>query len=122
MTARLIEQMREERIRRNYAETTIYSYIRAIRHIANHIAKPLDQLGPDDLRSYHAHLPLPCWRLQRIRSGSELRLGLPASCIPWDRIFLFIPMFIALCQAAVSHLTEGSGLRGGAHSSCRSRV
>ena len=56
MTATLIEQMREELIRRNYAETTIYSYIRAVRHFANHIAKPLDQLGPDDLRSYHAHL------------------------------------------------------------------
>ena len=56
MTTTLIEQMREELIRRNYAETTIYSYTRAVRHFAHHIAKPLDQLGPDDLRSYHAHL------------------------------------------------------------------
>ena len=56
MTATLIDQMREELIRRNNAETTIYSYIRAVRHFANHVAKPLDQLGPDDLRSYHAHL------------------------------------------------------------------
>jgi len=56
MTTTLIAQMREELIRRNYAETTIYAYIRAVKHFANHVAKPLDQLGPDDLRSYHAHL------------------------------------------------------------------
>ena len=56
MTTTLIEKMREELIRRNYAETTIYSYLRAVKHFANHVAKPLDQLGPDDIRSYHAHL------------------------------------------------------------------
>ena len=42
MTTTPIEQMREELIRRNYAETTIYSYTPAVRHFANHIAKPLD--------------------------------------------------------------------------------
>lgn len=56
MTTTPIDQMREELIRRNYAETTIYSYTPAVRHFANHIAKPLDQLGPDDLRSDHSHL------------------------------------------------------------------
>ena len=56
MTTTPIEQMREELIRRNYAETTIYSYTPAVRLFANHIAKPLDQLGPDDLRSDYDHL------------------------------------------------------------------
>src|SRR5579864_3134125 len=48
--------MREELVRRNYAATTIHSYLRAVEHFQRHIDKPLDQLGPDDLRSYHAHL------------------------------------------------------------------
>ena len=48
--------MREELVRRNYAATTIHSYLKAVEHFQLHIDKPLDQLGPDDLRSYHAHL------------------------------------------------------------------
>jgi integrase/recombinase XerD len=48
--------MRDELIRRNYAATTIHSYTKAVEHFEHHINKPLDQLGPDDLRSYHAHL------------------------------------------------------------------
>ena len=54
--ATLIHTMREELVRRNYAATTIHSYLRAVEHFQQHIDKPLDQLGPDDLRSYHAHL------------------------------------------------------------------
>ena len=52
----LIQRMREELVRRNYAATTIHSYLKAVEHFQQHIDKPLDQLGPDDLRSYHAHL------------------------------------------------------------------
>jgi site-specific recombinase XerD len=52
----LIQRMREELVRRNYAATTIHSYTKAVEHFQRHIDKPLDQLGPDDLRSYHAHL------------------------------------------------------------------
>jgi len=52
----LMQRMREELIRRNYAETTIHSYTKAVEHFQRHINQPLDQLGPDDLRSYHAHL------------------------------------------------------------------
>jgi integrase/recombinase XerD len=51
-----IQRMREELVRRNYAATTIHSYTKAVEHFQRHIDKPLDQLGPDDLRSYHAHL------------------------------------------------------------------
>jgi site-specific recombinase XerD len=53
----LIQRMWEELVRRNYAATTIHSYTIAVEHFQRHINKPLDQLGPDDLRSYHAHLP-----------------------------------------------------------------
>jgi site-specific recombinase XerD len=48
--------MREELVRRNYAETTIQSYLKAVEHFRRHVDKPLDQLGPDDIRSYHAYL------------------------------------------------------------------
>ena len=52
----LIQRMREELVRRNYAATTIHSYLKAVEHFREHVSKPLDQLGPDDIRSYHAYL------------------------------------------------------------------
>jgi integrase/recombinase XerD len=52
----LIQRMREELVRRNYAATTIQSYLKAVEHFQEYINAPLDQLGPDDIRSYHAHL------------------------------------------------------------------
>lgn len=52
----LMEQMRTELVRRNYATTTIHSYLKAVEHFCNHIKKPLEQVGPEDLRSYHAYL------------------------------------------------------------------
>jgi hypothetical protein len=48
--------MREELVRRNYAATTIHSYLKAVEHFRTHIDAPLDEIGPDDLRSYHAYL------------------------------------------------------------------
>ena len=48
--------MREELVRRNYAATTIHSYLKGVEHFREHVNAPLDQLGPDDIRSYHAHL------------------------------------------------------------------
>lgn len=52
----LIDRMRQELIRRNYAATTIQSYIKAVEHFRQHISTPLEDLGPDDIRSYHAYL------------------------------------------------------------------
>jgi site-specific recombinase XerD len=48
--------MREELVRRNYAATTIHSYLKAIEHFRNHVETPIEEVGPDDLRSYHAYL------------------------------------------------------------------
>ena len=53
---KLIQLMREELVRRNYAATTIHSYLKAVQHFAEHAGVPLEQIGPDDIRSYHAHL------------------------------------------------------------------
>lgn len=53
---KLIERMREELVRRNYAATTIHSYLKAVEHFRSHVDTPIDEVGPDDLRSYHAYL------------------------------------------------------------------
>ena len=52
----LIQRMREELVRRNYAATTIQSYLKAVEHFREHVGTALDELGPDDIRSYHAYL------------------------------------------------------------------
>jgi integrase/recombinase XerD len=51
-----MQRMREELVRRNYASTTIDSYLKAVEHFRQHVGLALDELGPDDIRSYHAHL------------------------------------------------------------------
>ena len=53
---KLEERMREELVRRNYAESSIRSYLRIVREFGEYTEQPLDSVGPDDLRSYHAHL------------------------------------------------------------------
>jgi len=53
---KLIERMREELVRRNYAETTIYTYLRVIEDFHLFAAKRLDHVTADDIRRYHAHL------------------------------------------------------------------
>ena len=52
----LLERMREELVRRNYAKSTIRSYLRIVRDFQLYTGKRLDRLGPDDLRRYHAYL------------------------------------------------------------------
>jgi hypothetical protein len=52
----LVQRMRQELIRRKHSATTIRSYIKAVEHFEGFVETPLDQLGPDDLRSYHAYL------------------------------------------------------------------
>ena len=52
----LIERMREELVRRNYAATTINSYLKAVEHFRSYIDTPIEEVGPDTLRSYHAYL------------------------------------------------------------------
>jgi site-specific recombinase XerD len=51
-----MQRMREELVRRNYASTTIRSYLKAVEHFQEHVNAPLEQLGPDDIRGYHAYL------------------------------------------------------------------
>jgi integrase/recombinase XerD len=52
----LIQRMREELVRRNYAETTMRSYLQTIEDFRRYVGKRLDQLGPHDIRRYQVHL------------------------------------------------------------------
>lgn len=53
---RFQERMHEELVRRNYAESSIRSYLRIVQQFQQYCRKRLDRLGPDDLRRYHAYL------------------------------------------------------------------
>jgi len=52
----LRKMMLEELQRRNYSQTTTRAYLRAVAGFAKHFGKPPDQLGPDEIRRYQAHL------------------------------------------------------------------
>ena len=52
----LRKRMLEELQRRNYSESTIRGYLRAVQQFAVHFGKSPDKLGPDDLTSYQAYL------------------------------------------------------------------
>jgi integrase/recombinase XerD len=52
----LIQRMREELVRRNYAESTIRSYLHTIEDFRRYVQKRLDHLGPDDIRRYQVYL------------------------------------------------------------------
>ena len=52
----LTQRMREELVRRNYAQTTIRTYLMAMEEFRRHAQKRLDHLGPDDIRYYQVAL------------------------------------------------------------------
>jgi integrase/recombinase XerD len=49
--------MLEELTRRNYAESTIHTYIHTVEHFSRHFHRSPDQLGPEHIRQYQA-IPL----------------------------------------------------------------
>lgn len=52
----LTQRMREELVRRNYAQTTIRTYLMAIEEFRRYARKRLDHLGPEDIRQYQVAL------------------------------------------------------------------
>jgi integrase/recombinase XerD len=52
----LIQRMREDLVRRNYAESTIRSYLHTLEDFRRYARKRLDHLGPDDIRRYQVYL------------------------------------------------------------------
>src|SRR5208282_5349330 len=55
MTA-LRQRMLEDLRIRNYAPTTVSSYIRSVAEFAQHFNRPPDQLGPEEIRSWQLFL------------------------------------------------------------------
>ena len=53
---RLRKMMLEEFDHRNYAETTKQCYIQAVEEFARYFNRPPDQLGPEHVRGFQAHL------------------------------------------------------------------
>ena len=59
---RLRQIMLEELQRRNYAESTIDTYIHTVEHFSQHFHRSPDQLGPEHIRQYQAAL-FTRWKL-----------------------------------------------------------
>jgi integrase/recombinase XerD len=48
--------MLEELRRRNFADTTIHSYLHGVEHFSQYFHRRPDQLGPEEIRKYQAAL------------------------------------------------------------------
>src|SRR3954469_18981289 len=48
--------MLEELERRNYSQSTVRAYVKTIEDLARYFKRPPNQLGPHQLRQYHAYL------------------------------------------------------------------
>ena len=52
----LLQRLHDELVRRHYATTTRESYLRSVHAFHRHTGRPLDGIGPDDLRRYQVYL------------------------------------------------------------------
>ena len=52
----LRKTMLEELERRNFSQSTTTTYIRTVEDFAGYFHRPPDQLGPEHIRQYQAHL------------------------------------------------------------------
>jgi len=53
---RLRQTMTDELVRRHYSEGTARAYLRSVQEFAHYFKRPPDQLGPEHIREYVAHL------------------------------------------------------------------
>ena len=80
----LRKMMLDELERRNYTETTTRAYIRTIADFARYFQRQPDQLGPEQIREYTAHL----FRDRKI-SGSRAESGVHSGTGPRLSIIFF---------------------------------
>ena len=97
----LRQLMLEELQRRNFAESTIRSYLHGVAHLSRYFRRPPDQLGPEDIRKYQAMLPTFIGRTEEVSHQN-----LAKSTITSLLAAMGLPFFVAgknlYCQTAAS--------------------
>lgn len=102
--------------RRNYAPITIQQYLRIIDDFTGYFGQPIEKLGPNQIRTYHAHL----FRDRKLASRTErqhvaalrfvfvktLKRAYMLDYIPFPREERRLPM--VLSQEEVTRLIEAS--------------
>jgi integrase/recombinase XerD len=67
---RLRKLMLDELQRRNYAQNTVRTYVKAVEDFARYFGKSPEKLGPEHIRAYQVHL----FRERQLAAGTvELR-------------------------------------------------
>ena len=108
--------MLEELVRRNYAQSTIRTYIRTVEHHSQHFHRPPDQLGLEHIREYQAAM-FRTWKLapntvaQRLAALrflyiQVLKRGWSAAETPYPKKVLHLPEI--LTQAEVARLIDAT--------------
>ena len=103
--------MLEELRRRNYAESTIRTYIRTMQHFSEHFHRSPDQLGPEHIREYQAAL-FTRWKLspnsvtQRLAAlrffyVQVLKKGWSVAETPYPKKILHLPQVLSQQEVAL---------------------
>ena len=108
--------MLEELRRRNYAESTIHTYLQTVEHFSRHFHRSPDQLGPEHIREYQAAL-FTRWKLapntvtQRLAAlrffyVQVLKRGWSVAETPYPKKVLHLPQ--VLSPEEVAHLIDAA--------------
>ena len=108
--------MLEELVRRNYAQSTIHTYIRTVEHYSRHFHRSPDQHGLEHIREYQAAM-FRTWKLapntvaQRLAALrflyiQVLKRGWSAAETPYPKKVLHLPEI--LTQAEVARLIDAT--------------
>lgn len=108
--------MLEELERRNYAQSTIRAYIRAVEHFARHFHRSPDRLGPEHIRQYQAAM-FRTWKLapntvtQRLAALrffyiQVLKRGWSVAETPYPKKVLHLPEILS--QQEVARLIDAT--------------
>jgi integrase/recombinase XerD len=108
--------MLEELRRRNYAESTIHTYIHTVEHFSRHFHRSPDQLGPEHIRQYQAAL-FTRWKLapntvtQRLAAlrffyVQVLKRGWSVAETPYPKKVLHLPEILS--QEEVARLIDAA--------------
>jgi Phage integrase, N-terminal SAM-like domain len=108
--------MLEELTRRNYAESTIHTYIHTVEHFSRHFHRSPDQLGPEHIRQYQAAL-FTRWKLapntvtQRLAAlrffyVQVMKRGWSVAETPYPKKVLYLPEILS--QEEVARLIDAA--------------